>query len=69
MRTYTIYTQCDHCGVYDRDPKWCLLCGKRKELLPGVKRAERKPADTYPLFPTGRQLTSSPPNADRFRRK
>jgi len=31
MRTYTIYTQCDHCGVYDRDPKWCSLCQRTKD--------------------------------------
>jgi len=37
MRTYTIYTQCDHCGVYDRDPKWCALCQKPKEAKRGKK--------------------------------
>jgi len=37
MRTYTIYTQCDHCGVYDRDTQWCALCQRPKE----AKRGER----------------------------
>jgi hypothetical protein len=37
MRTYTIYTQCDHCGVYDRDPQWCALCQKPKEAERGEK--------------------------------
>lgn len=31
MRTYMIYTQCDRCGVYDRDPSWCALCQRPKE--------------------------------------
>jgi len=31
MKTYAIYTQCDHCGVYDRDPQWCALCQRPKE--------------------------------------
>jgi hypothetical protein len=30
MKTYTIYTQCDHCGVYDRDNQWCALCQRPK---------------------------------------
>jgi len=37
MRTYTIYTQCEHCGVYDRDPKWCALCGRPKATRQGTK--------------------------------
>ncbi len=32
-KTYSIYTRCDHCGVYDRDPAWCALCGRKKEIL------------------------------------
>jgi hypothetical protein len=37
MQTYTIYTQCDHCGIYDRNPQWCALCqrpksAKRREI-------------------------------------
>jgi hypothetical protein len=31
MQTYTIYTQCDHCGIYDRNPQWCALCQRPKE--------------------------------------
>jgi hypothetical protein len=37
MRTYMIYTQCDHCGVYDRDPRWCALCQRPKEAKRGEK--------------------------------
>src|SRR5689334_25317495 len=31
VQTYTIYTQCDHCGIYDRDPAWCSLCQRLKD--------------------------------------
>ncbi len=31
LKTYSIYTQCARCGVYDRDPAWCDLCGKPKQ--------------------------------------
>lgn len=37
MRTYTIHTQCDHCGIYDRDPQWCALCQRPKEAKRGAK--------------------------------
>ena len=37
MRKYTIYTQCDHCGIYDRDPQWCALCQRPKEAKRGEK--------------------------------
>ena len=37
MQTYTIYTQCDHCGIYDRDPQWCTLCQRPKEAKRGEK--------------------------------
>lgn len=37
MQTYTIYTQCDHCGVYDRDTHWCTLCRRPKEAKRGEK--------------------------------
>jgi hypothetical protein len=37
MRTYTIYTQCDHCGVFDRDPQWYALCQRPKEAKRGEK--------------------------------
>jgi hypothetical protein len=43
MRTYTIYSQCEHCGVYDRDPEWCTLCGKpkrREGTKPLIPRAD-----------------------------
>jgi hypothetical protein len=46
MQTYTIYTQCDHCGIYDRNPQWCALCQRPKE----AKRRENVKAPvTDPL--------------------
>ncbi len=30
VKIYAGYTRCDHCGIYDRDPLWCELCGKSK---------------------------------------
>ena len=39
MNKYTIYTQCDHCGVYDRDPEWCTLCQKSKEARAAARRS------------------------------
>jgi hypothetical protein len=41
METYTIYTQCDHCGVYDRDTEWCTLCQKPKDAKRGKKSSTR----------------------------
>ncbi|HXN48785.1 MAG TPA: hypothetical protein VN893_19195 [Bryobacteraceae bacterium] len=31
VQTYAVYTRCSQCGVYDRDPGWCTLCGRPKE--------------------------------------
>ncbi len=33
-KIYSIYTRCDHCGVYDRDPAWCESCGRPKTGRP-----------------------------------
>jgi hypothetical protein len=54
MRTYTIYTQCDHCGVYDRDPQWCTLCQRSKD----AKQAEKAVSPARSPRKTGRQLAS-----------
>jgi hypothetical protein len=40
-KTYAIYTRCDHCGVYDRDPNWCDLCAKPKTAQPRQGAAGR----------------------------
>ena len=45
MRTYTIYTQCEHCGVYDRDPQWCVLCQRPKEARQKAPRV--RPATNH----------------------
>lgn len=31
VQTYAVYTRCNQCGVYDRDPDWCALCGRPKD--------------------------------------
>ena len=31
VKIYAGYTRCDHCGIYDSDPRWCDLCGKPKD--------------------------------------
>jgi hypothetical protein len=31
LQTYAVYTRCSHCGIYDRSPHWCALCGKPKD--------------------------------------
>ena len=47
LRTYSIYTQCEHCGVYDLDAEWCDLCGKpkssRRESKPAARDEDRDP--------------------------
>ncbi len=43
LKTYSVYVQCPHCGVYDRDPAWCDLCGKPKEAA--GRAGERQAAD------------------------
>lgn len=41
LKTYMCYTRCDHCGVYDRDPQWCDLCGRPKEARSPKPRGRR----------------------------
>jgi hypothetical protein len=31
VKTYAGYTQCERCGVYDSDPRWCDLCMAPKD--------------------------------------
>lgn len=31
LKTYSVYTRCELCGVYDRHPYWCDLCGRPKD--------------------------------------
>ncbi len=31
VQTYAVYTRCNQCGVYDRDPDWCALCARPKD--------------------------------------
>jgi hypothetical protein len=30
LQLYAVYARCTHCGIYDRDPEWCVMCGKPK---------------------------------------
>ena len=41
LETYAGYTRCRHCGIYDSDPRWCDLCGMRKERQGPVDRKGR----------------------------
>jgi hypothetical protein len=41
VETYAGYTRCQHCGIYDSDPRWCDLCGMRKERQGPVNRKGR----------------------------
>jgi hypothetical protein len=41
LKTYMCYTRCDHCGVYDRDPQWCDLCGRPKEARSARPRSRQ----------------------------
>ncbi len=45
-KTYAVYTRCDHCGIYDRDPDWCDLCQKRKDAGHGA--AARPKSESRP---------------------
>jgi hypothetical protein len=38
---YAGYTRCQRCGIYDSDPRWCELCGMRKESRGPVDRKGR----------------------------
>jgi hypothetical protein len=53
LKTYSVYTQCQHCGVYDRDPAWCDLCGRPKE-------ATARPSGRQSVPDGARQLPSQP---------
>ncbi len=41
LKTYSVYTRCELCGVYDRDRYWCDLCGRPKD---GSRGARPEPA-------------------------
>ena len=41
LETYAGYTRCQHCGIYDSDPRWCDLCGMCKERQGPVDRKVR----------------------------
>ena len=41
LETYAGYTRCQHCGIYDTDPRWCDLCGMRKESRGPLDRKGR----------------------------
>ncbi|HEX8983961.1 MAG TPA: hypothetical protein VF767_00965 [Bryobacteraceae bacterium] len=64
LQLYAIYTRCNHCGVYDRNPQWCVLCGRAKDgsaglaPAPPVKPEARRPA---PKARTAKKKRSAPP--------
>ena len=62
MQTYTIYTQCDHCGIYDRDLQWCALCQRLKE----AKRSENAKAPDPQKAHTVIGRSSSSPNPEEI---
>ena len=55
VQTYAVYTRCNQCGVYDRDPDWCALCARPKESVSGHQAIAHRP--------------SAPPNAARVDRR
>lgn len=40
LKTYSVYTRCELCGVYDSDPYWCDLCGRPKDGTRGQRPDE-----------------------------
>jgi hypothetical protein len=48
LETYAGYTRCARCGIYDRHPAWCNLCGKPKD--PGLTVADVPPPPPPPPF-------------------
>ena len=36
LQLYAIYARCNHCGIYDRNPQWCVLCGRAKDGSAGT---------------------------------
>jgi hypothetical protein len=48
LETYAGYTRCQHCGIYDSDPRWCDLCGMGKEIQRIVDRNGRVTAGSVP---------------------
>ncbi len=60
MRTYMIYTQCEHCGVYDRDTAWCTLCQKTKQARDKVNAPATSPAKASALSGGGQGTRRRP---------
>ena len=62
MNTYAGYVQCNHCAVYDSDPRWCASCGQPKNIgQAGISRAAgRDKRRISVLSPNG-----SSPSVDR----
>jgi hypothetical protein len=47
LQLYAVYARCTHCGIYDRDPEWCALCGRPKDGA-GAPRGNGGGADRAP---------------------
>ena len=61
MKTYAGYVQCDHCAVYDSDPRWCALCGKAKET---AHTEVRRDADRHKRRTSAPSANESGPSVD-----
>jgi hypothetical protein len=44
LQTYSVYTRCTHCGIYDNDPDWCTLCVKPKDQTGQAAPVPESPA-------------------------
>jgi hypothetical protein len=70
VNTYAGYVQCPHCAVYDSDPRWCVLCGKSKEIgqTANGRAADREKRWTSVLSPNESGLTVDGRSSARRRR-
>jgi len=58
LQTYSVYTRCVHCGIYDKDPRWCTLCVKPKDQAGQAAPGPASPAadqGTHRTMKTGLQ--------------
>ena len=62
MNTYAGYVQCDHCAIYDSNPRWCALCGQPKNIgQVGISRAAGRDKRRISML----SLSDSSPSVDR----
>ncbi len=66
LKTYSVYTRCEVCGVYDRDAHWCDLCGRPKDGSRGPRPAPDPDPPSRPVVrerPPVSKPAAAPPSS------